>query len=267
MLKDRFKISFILSVIIIVLAIILSAGGIFMDGLYQDNAYNQSVLYGNDLVTLVIVLPLMIGSLFFTMKGSYKAQFIWLGSLFYMFYNYMFYLFGCSFNNFFLLYTTLVSLSIYSIIFSLIKIDVQKISQKFDNDVPVKLIGGFMIFIALSLVAVDISQIINFIITRQLPQHIIDYEYRTSIIFAIDLSILLPTMVLSAIWLLKRQVWGYILSAIMLFKTSTYGLALVAMTFTSNSEGYDPLIYFYFLLWLGGAFFLVSLLKSMKSLE
>ncbi len=267
MLKSKFKVSFILSIIIIVLAIITSVGGIFMEDLYQDNAYSQSVGLGNDLVTLVVVIPLMIGALFFTMKGSYKGQLLWLSSLFYMFYNYMFYLFACAFNNFFLLYVVLVSASIYAIIFALIKVDVQEISQRFNENLPVKWIGGFMFFIAGSLIVVNFIQIINFISTGQLPEHIINYEWRTSIIFAIDLSILLPTMILSAVLLLKANAWGFILSAIMLFKMSTYGLALIAMVFTSISEGLDPLMPFYLLIWVGGTFFLVYLLKSMKSVK
>jgi len=109
-------------------------------------------------------------------------------------------------------------------------------------------------------------QIVNFSRVGELPEHVLNYEWRTSLIFAIDLSILLPTMIVSGVLLLKAEAWGFVLSVVMLFKMSTYGLALLAMVLTSASKGFDPLLPFYLLICMGGTFFLTVLFRSMKRL-
>ncbi|HHY46565.1 MAG TPA: hypothetical protein GX506_04605 [Firmicutes bacterium] len=47
--------------------------------------------FGNDLVTLSVALPLLVGALVLSMKGSHRAQLVWFGILDYMLYNYAFY--------------------------------------------------------------------------------------------------------------------------------------------------------------------------------
>ena len=72
------KISTYLTVIVIILSTIASIGGIFIDNLYQDNDFVNSAWLGNDIITLLLTIPLMIISLSLKIKGSFKANFIWL---------------------------------------------------------------------------------------------------------------------------------------------------------------------------------------------
>ena len=92
-----------LSAIIIVLALVASLGGLFIKDIYRDNTFVTAAWNGNDFVTLVIALPLLVVSLILSMRGSQRAQLVWLGMLDYMLYNYAFYLFGAAFNSFFLI--------------------------------------------------------------------------------------------------------------------------------------------------------------------
>ena len=94
---------YISSIIIAICAILTSIGGIFFEGVYRDNKLIVSVMRANDIVTLFIVVPIMVASIFLDMKTSHRARLIWLGTLFYMMYNFMFYLYGVAFNRFFLL--------------------------------------------------------------------------------------------------------------------------------------------------------------------
>ena len=55
---------YIISGIIGILAIAESVGGLLLDNLYQDNPLVVSGWYGNDLVTLLVALPLLFVSLF-----------------------------------------------------------------------------------------------------------------------------------------------------------------------------------------------------------
>src|SRR5216110_3104602 len=109
--KYRFTICYWFSGAIAILLLIAPVGGLFLPGLYRDAPYNAVQAQGQDLVTLVIGLPLLVGGLLFTMRGSERALFVWLGALTYILYTYLTFAFGSVFNEFFLLYVALVSLS------------------------------------------------------------------------------------------------------------------------------------------------------------
>jgi hypothetical protein len=153
-MKMKSKTPYTLSIIIAILATIASASGLLLNGLYRDNAFVTTTWLGNDAITLFLAVPILVGSLFFSASGSRKAQLVLLGALDYMLYNYAFYLFGASFNAFFLLYAALLGLSIFAMIFGLINLDVNGIRQQFHERTPVKWIGGYFLFVAVGLSAV-----------------------------------------------------------------------------------------------------------------
>ena len=72
-LKNEFKITFNLTIIIAVLAAIASAGGFFIKGLYRDNLLVTSGWYGNDLVTLFVAVPLLAGAMFYAGRGLHAG--------------------------------------------------------------------------------------------------------------------------------------------------------------------------------------------------
>ena len=95
---------------------------------------------------------------------------------------------------------------------------------------PVKCIGGFMLFFAVLLGGLWIAMSLSYVFSGNIPQSIVDTGHPTAVVFATDLSILIPGMGLGAVLLLKRKPWGYVLSTILLVKATTYGLGLIVMT-------------------------------------
>lgn len=226
-----------LSIIIAFLATIASVGGLFLNGLYRDNAFVTTTWFGNDAVTLFLAVPILVGAMVFSAKGSLKAQLVWMGALDYMLYNYAFYLFGAAFNAFFLIYTALLALSIIALIFGLINLDVNGIREKFRERTPVKWIGGYFLFVAFGLSAVYLLQSISFIFTGQLPSIVTISEHPTSVVFALDLTLLVPWLVVGALWLMKRQPWGYVVAGILSVKGPLYTLILAVNTVLVMNAG------------------------------
>lgn len=237
MFKTKPTSAYVLSGIIAILTIVASAGGLFIADLYRDNSLVTSAFRGNDLVTLVVALPLLIAALILSMRGSQRAQLVWLGMLDYTLYNFAFYLFGAAFNSLFLIYAALFTLSIFALIFGLAKADVSAVSRKFHARTPVKWISSYMLFVAVGLSGVYIAQSLGFIATGQLPSIVILTGHPTSVVFALDLSFVVPVLVLGAIWLWKRQPWGYVLAAIANVKGAIYMLALAASTVSAVQKG------------------------------
>jgi hypothetical protein len=222
----KMKTSFVLSILIAILAAVASAGGLFLKGLYHDNAFVTTTWLGNDAVTLFLAVPILMAALYYSSHGSLKAQLVWMGALDYMLYNFAFYLFGAAFNWFFLLYTALLALSIFALISGLANLDIGGINRMMRVGTPVKWIGGYFLFVASGLGLVYLIQSINFIVTGQLPAIISISAHPTNVVFALDLTLLVPWLVLGALWLMKRQPWGYVIAGILSVKGPLYTFVL-----------------------------------------
>jgi hypothetical protein len=184
-----------------------------------------------------------------------------------MLYNYVFYLYGATFNRFFLLYVALVALSITALIVSVASLDVQAIGQAFHPRTPVRWIGGYMLLFALLLGGLWIGMSLCFVVTGHVPTPITQTGHPTGVVFATDLSLLAPGLLAGGLLLWRRQPWGFVLSAVMLIKACTYGPALIVMSAFSASagSGTDPFLLLWVVLTLGCLIAAGLLLGSMRS--
>ncbi len=223
----------ILSIFIAILAAFASAGGLLLDGLYRDNAFVKTTWLGNDAVTLFLAVPILVAAMVVSTRKDPKglqrplgSYLIWMGALDYMLYNYAFYLFGAAFNWFFLVYAALLALSIFALIVGLMNLDVNGISGQVRKEAPVKWIGGYFLFVASGLGLVYLIQSIGFIFTDNVPAIVTITEHPTNVVFALDLTLLIPWLVLGAVWMMKRKPWGYVIAGILNVKGPLYTLVL-----------------------------------------
>ncbi|MBI5953032.1 MAG: hypothetical protein HY865_15345 [Chloroflexi bacterium] len=220
------KATYVLSISIAILAALTSIGSLLLPDMYRDNPFVKTIWLGNDSVTLFVAIPILVAALAYSAKGSSKGQLIWMGMLDYMLYNYAFYLFGAAFNAFFLLYAALLALSIFALIFGLANLDVNRISPQVKKDMPVKWIGGYFLFVASGLGLVYLIQSIGFIATGNVPAIVTLSGHPTNVVYALDLTLLIPWLILGALWLIKRQPWGYVIAGILNVKGPLYTLVL-----------------------------------------
>lgn len=265
---NQYKTPFILSIIITILATIASIGGLLMKNPYRDNDFVKMAWFTNDILTLFVVVPLLIITINLSRKNSIKWLLIHLGLLGYVLYNFAFYLFGATFNMFFIIYAALVSLSAFALILFLSNIKLETIAINFSKKTPVKWVSIYLLFIALILFLVEFSMIVPFLTSGKIPQTILQTGTNTSIVFALDFTIVIPLSILSAVLLWQRNSWGFILGIMMLVKGFTYGLVLTIGTILlANSEVYgkwDSLFPLYVLIIIGGILGCWLLMKNFK---
>jgi hypothetical protein len=225
-----------LTTTIALLAAVASAGGLFLPNLYRDNVFVVSAWKGTDLVTLFLVVPALAVSAALARHGSRRAQLVCLGLIDYTFYGYAYYLFGAAFNELFIVYTALFTLSLIALVYGLAHLDVEAISRQFASTTPVTWIAGYMLCVAAGLSVVYFTQIVSFIVTDELPPIVEMTGHPTSVVFALDLSLLVPPLILGACWLWMRRPWGYVLAAILNVKGAAYtGALTVAAIWAANA--------------------------------
>ncbi len=203
-------------------AITINARGLY----YWDTVSSVAQMQANDLVTLVLGLPLLIISFWLTMRGSLRGRLLLTGTLGFILYTYITMCFGAAYNKLFLVYVALFSLSLFAFILCMMSFNLETLADHFSKKLPRKAIAGLLFFAAAFLTLAWLGRIAPTILQDQTPP----LENVTSMfIQAMDLGIVVPLCVLAGALLLRRDPWGYLLASISLLKFLTMGTAVSLM--------------------------------------
>ena len=80
----------VLSWLVVALMAAVSAVGVVAPQVYRENALISATFRGQDLVTLLVAVPLLLAGLLTERRGSRRGRVVWLGMLFYAAYAYAF---------------------------------------------------------------------------------------------------------------------------------------------------------------------------------
>ncbi|MBM7686900.1 hypothetical protein [Defluviitalea raffinosedens] len=205
-------------------------------GLYKDNSISIAAQgIASDFVTLVMGVPLLILSLYLSLKESFKGKILLTGTLSYFLYTYMSYTFLWMYNKFFIIYVMLMSASLYAFILSISSFDIENIKLNFSEKLPVKFLGGYQIFIGVMIGMLWLGKIAPSIIGDKVPVGL--EHYTTLVIQGMDLGIIVPTAILSGIFLIKRKAIGFLLSSVIIIKGITMLTSISAMIINQALHG------------------------------
>jgi hypothetical protein len=193
---------------------------------YWDTVSSAAQMQANDLVMLVVGLPLLAFSFWLALRGSLRGRLLMTGTLGFVLYTYITMCFGANYNQLFLVYVTLFALSLYAFVLSVMSFDLTTLPQHFSARLPRRWIAGVLFFAAAFLTLAWMGRIAPTITQQQLPP----LENTTSLfIQAMDLAIVVPLCVLAGVLLLRRSAWGYLLASVMVLKGLTMALAVSTM--------------------------------------
>jgi hypothetical protein len=196
-----------------------SLTGVMAPDRYRDVEWINATWYGNDWLTLVIAVPLLLMSSLGARRGSARAFLLCVGTVGYAVYNYAFYLLGATLNAFFPLYVLTVVLAAVILILTLAKLDAALMALSARPAVPLPLIGGSFVIIGLGLALVwTVMWAAHVFAGRATP---VDPE-TFGLVAALDLSMMVPAWVCGGVLLWRRRPWGVVLAAIAGVQGSLY---------------------------------------------
>jgi hypothetical protein len=238
-----------LAVVIIPLALIAASAGVFWQGagepypfptlrgetvtirghgLYRYDTINSSSQeVGQDIVTLVIGVPLLITGVVLSRKGSLRGRLLLTGGLGYFLYTYASMSFLTAFNPLFLVYVALFSLSLFGFILALSGLNPDEVLGHVTDHFPRRTIATYFIVVAAFLAMAWLGLVVPAMLKGTPPAGL--ESAITMIIQALDLGVIVPTGLITATLLLKSRPWGYTLSSVVLLKILTMGAALISM--------------------------------------
>ena len=230
-----------LTVPIALLMAMAAGGGLFISGLYRDTPGLVAQAIGQDAITLIVALPALAICAFLAGRGSQRARLIWLGVMIYVVYTYASYAFGIRFNPLFLVYVALLGCSSYALIAGLVATDWARIKASFTEQTPVKAVSIFLIVMAGLFYLMWLSEAAPASFTGIPPQSVIEDGTPTNVIHVLDMALLLPALVITAISLWHKRPMGYTLAAALLANLVFLALAILSMV-VFQARGGQPAV-------------------------
>jgi hypothetical protein len=204
-------------------------------GLYAYDTISMAAqAQGNDLVTLVIGVPLLALATRLAFRGSLRGRLLLAGTLGFFLYTYMSMSMLSSYNALFVVYVALFGLSLYAFVLSMMSFDLTELPRHFSPRLPRGWIAGLMFAVGGFLLLAWLGRIVPPLLRGQTPA----LENTTTLVIqAMDLALIVPLAILSGILLLRRSPWGYLLASVALLKGVTLGLGVSAMAIHMALKG------------------------------
>lgn len=190
---------------------------------------------GQDALNLAVGLPILLGSMWLARRGALIGLLLWPGALFYVLYDYGYYVLGAPFNAFFLVYIALMTLSAYAMIGIVVSIDSTVIRARLAEEVPAQLVGGFIAGLAVLFTAlwsaISVSAFASGAQLDMVPR----------VVTTMDLTIQLPALFIGGVLLMRRHALGYVVAAGLLLQAAAYLIGLSVITVLTETLTGVPL--------------------------
>lgn len=222
-MRQQMTAPFVLSAVLAAFMIVQSVLGLTFPEQYRDAEWIRATWFGNDWVTLVVGVPLLVAGLLLGRRGSVRGQLLWLGMLGYAVYNYAYYMLGAALNVFFPLYVVPLVLSVVTLILALSQFSAGDVAARFRSGTPVRVIGGYLTFVALGLTAAWMTMWAAYVFGGR-PTPIEPDAFR--LVAALDITLMVPALAFGGVLLWRRQSWGYIIAAVAGIQGSLYLVVL-----------------------------------------
>jgi hypothetical protein len=209
----RLTAAWVLTALLLGLMVVESLLGLVVDGLYPEQTWAVAALRGNDLVTLVVAVPLLAGATLSSWRRPSTASVVvWLAMLFYGVYNYAYYAFGTAFSDVFLLHVAALAASAYALLMLGTSIDAEVVALGVRAGPWARVVAGFTTVVGLALVGAWGTMSVRYAVTGALPEDVMPPE-AVHLVYALDLAVLAPAFLVAGVLLWRRVPWGAVLAA------------------------------------------------------
>ena len=202
----------LLTGLLMILLLITAGAGLFGGNIYSDFMPAKYVQESRaqDLITLTLGIPLLVIALYGARRDYAWGVPLWTGVLAYELYIYAIYAAGAVYNDYFLGYVVVASLSMYAVIGLLSSVNAERLQQAAQDSLPRRWIGGFFLMIVVVFAMIWIGEVMNAIS--------VGIEPSGHLIFVFDLGIVLPAFAIAAVKLFRKQAFGDLLAGMLLIK-------------------------------------------------
>jgi hypothetical protein len=181
-------------------------------------------------VILVIGVPVLAIGLWAARRGSLRGRIVWLGALAFMAYVWASSAGTTSFNQFFLGYVALFSLSIFTLVSAVASTDATTVRQQLEGQLATTVYAGFLALVGIGLGLLWLAEIVPASIAGTVPRIVEEVGETGTHTFVLDLGIVVPALLLTAVWLHQDRAAGYLFAGALLVMAALLAPLLTGIT-------------------------------------
>lgn len=210
--------------------------GLLYPSVYRDVAWIVAAWFGCDVVTLLGGVPLVVAGLLGMRRGSARAELVWFAGLAYGVYNYGYFALGAHLNPLFPVFILLFVACTWTLILALASADAERIGAHFGAKVPVRTVAGYMAFTGIGLGIAWLAQWAAYVFAGTVPS-VGEGPFR--LVAVMDLSFMVPTMLVGCVLLWRRNAWGFIIAIMSITQGATYTAGLTVASVAGGLRGVE----------------------------
>jgi len=209
---------------------------IYGKGIYErDTIFSAGAIQGADVISLFVGLSLLAVSFLLYRRGSLRGGFLLTSILAYYFYYAASLALVVAYNNLYLVYLALFSVSFYALILALTAIDLSSLPAHFSTPWPRGGMAIFMLVVGIGVAFIWLSDVINALTTDGVPEAL--GSHTVLVTYTLDVGIIAPACLLAGILLLRRAPLGYLLSGILTIMLGMIGAMVIGQTIMQLNLG------------------------------
>lgn len=246
---------------------VVSYCGAFVPMTYEQETVSLATQgVGQDLVDLFLIVPLLVIMIFLIKPDRVLPLLFHGGLIFYVLYAFFIYSLGIRFNFLFLWYCTILGLSVYLFVLILGQLDAVEFKIQCAKGLRFWTVL-FLWLVAVIFYLLWIKEILPAILSQSAPKSVVDYHLLVNPVHVMDLAVVLPGLVISAVLFAGKHRWGNILAPIALGLIVFMAIALAGMMFLlkiRHVEGDVVVAIIFAVLAFIGSLLLAALLRNVK---
>lgn len=268
--KQNTKTIFLLSLLLSFLIIIASCVGLFTPNFYAAETLNwQAQSVGQDMIDLFLITPCLLITSVLAYNNNKTAALIWGGVVLYLTYTFTLFCFDVHFNKLFLIYCICLGLSFYLTLYFIFTQHQAIIKINLEHKSAIRFTGIYFLIISVLFYVLWLAEIIPASIQNSPPKSLTETGLLTNGVHVLDLSVILPGIFITGIFLLKRISLGFVLTPIILTFFILMDITIGMLALVMDMKGVESnlmLTAIMFALALVSLAMLVWYLKSMKTI-
>lgn len=233
-------------VIAITIPLALLISFVSLTGIYTDNFYGSESstwriqCVGQDIINFVLIVPFLVISALLTFFNRRTGLALWCGTVLYLIYTFVIYSFSVHHNELFMLYTTILGICFYSFLYILYKQAKERIPWKVNSHPLTFILSGYFVLIAFVFCGLWLKEIIGALVLHTVPASLKEAALFTNPVHALDLSVMLPFMVIVGYLLFKNNHLGVMLAPVVLTFMILMDITIAVLAFMLSSSQNIP---------------------------
>lgn len=218
------------TVAVLALSVVSTLLGLLRPGHYNASPDRVLLYRVQDATILLVGVPVLAIGLWYATRGSLRGRVVWLGGLAYTTYVWASVGLQVSYNEFFLGYVALFSLSLFTLVGGVLSTDAEAVRRSLEGRVSASLYGGALVAIGVGLGVLWLSDIGPALLAGTTPLIVREAGRGTLVSHFLDLGVVVPSLFVGGVWLRRGRTWGYVLAGVVLVLGAVLASSISAMT-------------------------------------